>query len=454
MPSTVTVIGAGLSGSLLAIYLARRGFTVSVFERRPDMRTTEISAGRSINLALSARGIHALAKVGLDKLILDYAIPMRGRMIHPISGEAFFQPYGKNESEVIYSISRRELNVQLLNLAEKYPQVEITFDARCLGMNFETKRVIIQYGMAPPTEVAAQTVIGTDGSASAIRTEMLRQPRFNFSQEYLAHGYKELSIPADAKGEHPLEKNALHIWPRKNYMMIALPNLDGTFTCTLFLAFESSGADIGFDKLTDKAAVMAFFEENFPDAVPLMPDLTDEFFRNPTGTLLTVKCAPWNVKGSALLLGDAAHAIVPFYGQGMNCSFEDVELFDTLIEQESAAAANGVDWERIYTHFSRLRKADADAIADLAIENFIEMRDLTADPIFQRKRKLELLLETAYPDKFLSKYGMVTFFRIPYAQALERGRIQDQILMEICRDTDIEAIELPKVMDQLAHALV
>lgn len=424
--SSVVLIGAGLAGSLLAVYLARRGFKVDVYERRPDMRKTSISAGRSINLALSTRGIHALKEVGLYEDIMKIAIPMKGRVIHPQAGSLGFQPYSRDESEVINAVSRGELNMRLMDLAEANPGIRIFFQHRCTGMDFTSGDVYLTDETTNSSvTVRGATVIGTDGSASAIRLDMQKHGRFNFSQSYLEHAYKELTIPAGPGGAFRIEKHALHIWPRKTYMLIALPNLDGSFTCTLFYPLTGPHS---FETLHTPEKVAGFFREQFPDAVPHLPTLTHDFFANPTGSLLTVKCSPWSVGGRAALLGDAAHAIVPFFGQGMNCAFEDCTVLDQCI------GTYGTDWEVVFREYERLRKVNADAIADLAVENFYEMRDLVADPVFQLKKKIEHGLQERFPDRFLPKYSMVTFRRMPYSMALERGRIQEEILDELARN--------------------
>lgn len=419
----ITLIGAGLNGPLLALELAKRGFKVEIYERRPDMRRVRMSAGRSINLALSARSIHALTQANLWEGMRKIVIPMRGRMMHSIASEITFQPYGRNESEVINSISRAELNIALMNAAEEQG-VKIHFQKRCIGIDLKSSVLNLQDEKTGEEQaVSVSVVIGCDGSASAIRGEMLKRSRFNFSQQYLDYGYKELTIPAHLDGTHALEMNALHIWPRGNYMLIALPNVDGTFACILFLPFEG---DDSFEPLTTQAAVHEFFRSRFPDAVPLMPDLADNFFANPVGSMVTIKCSPWHGEGRALLLGDAAHAIVPFFGQGINCGFEDCTVLLQLLDQ------HGADWNTVFSQFERMRKENTDAIADLAIENFAEMRDRVGDRSFLLRKKVELALQGRYPQRFVPKYSMVTFLRVPYATALKRGQVQDQILTELC----------------------
>ncbi len=423
----ITLIGAGLNGPLLAILLMQRGLAVEIYERRPDMRRVRMSAGRSINLALSTRGIHALQQAGLWERMRNIIIPMKGRMMHSVARELTFQPYGKNETEVINSISRAELNIALINAAEEHGAT-IHFNRRCAGYELKAGAIRLrneETGEETTREIGV--VIGCDGSASAIRAEMFKLNRFNFSQQYLDYGYKELTIPAGAKGEHALETHALHIWPRGNHMLIALPNIDGTFACILFLPFE--GAD-SFAGLITSAQIKQFFESRFPDAVPLMPQLAENFFANPTGAMVTIKCSPWHVGGRSLLLGDAAHAIVPFFGQGINCGFEDCTRLAGLLDRY------GADWPRVFAEFETERKINTDAIADMAIENFVEMRDRVADPRFLFRKKVELALEAKYPQLFVPKYAMVTFHRIPYSVALARGVVQDRMLAELCESID------------------
>jgi kynurenine 3-monooxygenase len=426
-PDKITLIGAGLNGPLLAILFRQRGFAVEVYERRSDMRRVRSSAGRSINLALSTRGIYALQQAGLWEDMRNIIIPMKGRMMHSVAGELTFQPYGKNETEVINSISRAELNIALMNAAEKQGAT-IHFNQRCTGYDLKAGAIRVRNEVSGgETTHAASVVIGCDGSASAIRAEMLKAARFNFSQQYLDYGYKELTIPAGAEGKHLLETHALHIWPRGNLMLIALPNIDGTFACILFLPFE--GAE-GFDSLATKAQVVQFFESHFPDVISLMPRLAENYFENPTGAMVTVKCSPWHEEGRAMLLGDAAHAIVPFFGQGLNCGFEDCTCLMELLDR------HGPDWAHVFSEFESARKLNTDAIADMAIENFTEMRDRVADSRFLFRKKVELALEAKYPQLFVPKYAMVTFHRIPYSVAQTRGAIQDRMLSELCENID------------------
>jgi kynurenine 3-monooxygenase len=433
------IIGAGLSGSLLAIYLAKQGIEPDVYEARGDMRKEEAAAGRSINLALSNRGIAALKEVGLDKYMLAEAVPMFGRMIHAVDGSTKLLPYSGRSGEYINSVSRAGLNIALISEAEKHAGVQFIFNEKCIDFDCRSGAAKFESGKS----VKGDTLIATDGAGSAVRTAMLHGgvPRFDFSQKWLAHGYKELRIPPTATGDFQMEKNALHIWARRSFMMIALPNFDGSFTCTLFLAHKGEN---GFEQLTDEKSLMDFFQTNFADAISRMPTLTEDFFANPTGNLGTIKCFPWNAGGKSLLLGDSAHAVVPFYGQGMNASFEDCRILNQLIEQ------HGTDWETVFDEFTNERKPNTDAIAEMAEENFYEMRDAVADPIFQRKRELETRLEQTYADYF-SKYSMVTFREdLPYLVAKQKGNAQDNLLMEICAEIDdVNKIDLKQLLNKL-----
>lgn len=465
----VIIIGAGLSGSLMAIYLAKRGIEVEIYESRGDMRKEKMSAGRSINLALSNRGIAALKEVGLDEYMLAEAVPMNGRMIHDPQSNQKLLPYSGRKGEFINSVSRAGLNIALINEAEKYDGVKFFFNQKCVDFDTKTAEAIFENG----GKVKGDTLIATDGAGSAVRTAMLNGgvSRFNFSQSWLEHGYKELHIPSEipqpeikqnrlskwfdklkqlAKLDKKpqlstniptLEFNALHIWARGSFMMIALPNFDGSYTCTLFLAHEGENS---FAQLKDEKTLISFFEKNFPDAIPLMPTLVEDFFANPTGNLGTIKCFPWNIGGKSLLIGDAAHAVVPFYGQGMNASFEDCRILNELIEKHDA------DWEKVFNEFTEVRKPNTDAIADMAEENFYEMRDAVANPIFQRKRELETKLEQTFPDYF-SKYSMVTFREdLPYSLAKEKGNAQDKLLMELCENIEnVSELDLSEVFEKL-----
>lgn len=425
----ITIVGAGLVGSLLSIYLAKRGHKVSIYERRNDMRKEQMSAGRSINLALSDRGLLALEKVGLADTIKEISIPMHGRYIHNADGSHAYQPYGK-EGQFINSVSRATLNMKLMDLAEEHG-VHIIFNQKCSNVDWKNDTVTFEDGNAQQTTSNFQLLFGSDGAFSAARLQhQLHHNKFDYQQYYIDCAYKELTIAPTKDGGFALEKNALHIWPRKDYMMIALPNLDRTFTCTLFFPFEGEHS---FSNLDTKEKAAAFFERTFPDAVPLMPDYVNEFFHNPTSSLVTVKCFPWVRDDKFALIGDAAHAIVPFFGQGMNAGFEDCRILDELIE------TNGDDWAAILQQYQTLRKPDADAIADLAVGNFTEMRERTADPKFLLQKKIEAKLHSKYPDQWIPAYSQVTFSpHIRYSEALLRGQKQEAIMQGIMQHPDIE----------------
>ncbi|WP_225414005.1 FAD-dependent oxidoreductase [Stigmatella hybrida] len=443
---TVTLAGAGLVGSLLAMFLARRGFQVEVLERRADMRKEQGSAGRSINLAISARGLHALRQVGLEQEALRHAIPMRGRMIHPLSGELSLQPYGKDDSQHINSISRAWLNKSLMTHAEETNRVAIRFKQRIQHVDFDTGALsVLDEPSGTTREARTAVLLGTDGSGSAVRQEMMRLPGYHSAQEPLGHGYKELTIPAGQGGTFQMEKNALHIWPRGAFMLIALPNEDGSFTCTLFLPFEGPES---FASLDSPGKVQAFFEEQFPDAVPLLPELTHDFFHNPTGTMVTVKSAPWHVGGRALVLGDAAHAIVPFFGQGMNCGFEDCVVLDGCLARHQK-------WEDAFAEFFGLRKTNADAIADMAVENFTEMSSSTASARFLLEKQVEKALLNAFPGQFLSRYSLVSFSRAPYRLAYDAGTRAGGIVSELAEGLSrVEDVDMERAARLIQERLV
>lgn len=438
----IGIIGAGLVGSLLAIYLKKRGYAVSVYERRPDMRRKGYEGGRSINLALSNRGIRALHEVGMEDDLRKNAIPMHGRMMHSVEGELTYQAYGK-EGQYINSISRSGLNRVLMTEAERLG-VSFFFDHRVERVDLDTTTVTFAYPSASRTE-SFDYLIGADGAFSAVRGAMQLTDRFDFSQDYIEHGYKELTIPAGAAGRFPLEKNALHIWPRESYMLIALPNPDGSFTCTLFFPFQGNPS---FESLRTDTEVAQFFNTVFPDAAALIPDLMEDYRSNPTSSLVTMKCYPW-VRHHTLLLGDAAHAIVPFYGQGMNAGFEDCRVLNELLNQYED------DWQKTLPAFQQLRKPDADAIAQLALDNFVEMRDLVGDADFLLRKKIEAKLHALYPDRWIPLYAMVTFHdTIRYSEALRIGRQQKKIMDEVMiRDgiaTNWQDLDFSAIVDQLS----
>src|SRR6266487_2380361 len=430
MPTKFVLIGSGLAGGLLGAYLGRRGYDVDLYERRADPREGNIVGGRSINLAISTRGIHALEQLDIADEVLRHAIPMRGRMIHDKSGGLHFAPYDVDPNKHINSIGRAALNTTVIEAAQRYPNVRVHFNHRCTDVDLTEAVAYLKTSSVEAAVSAANSpqiikargdaVIGVDGAFSAVRQSMQRRLKdFDYDESYLAHGYKELTIPPAPDGAWRMEKEALHIWPRKSFMMIALPNPDGSFTCTLFWEFEGPRS---FATTKTDEDVCRFFDEEFPDAVPLMPTLLEDFRENPTGSLVTIRCAPWSYKDKVALIGDAAHAVVPFYGQGMNAAFEDCVVLDECLAEFPD------NRERAFAEYFVRRKENADALADLAIDNFIEMRDKTASKTFRAKKKLDHALEAALPGIYLPLYTMVTFTRMPYAKAAKRAQTQDALV--------------------------
>ena len=421
MASKFVLIGSGLAGGLLGAYLGRRGYDVHLYERRADPREGNIVGGRSINLALSTRGIHALEQIGIADKVLQHAIPMPGRMIHNKSGELHFSPYDVDPNKCINSIGRASLNTTVIEAAQRYPNVRVQFNHKCADVDLDSATAqLLNLSTSQMLSVSADSIIGVDGAFSAVRQSMQRKiDNFQYDESYLAHGYKELTIPPRPDGSWQMEKNALHIWPRKSFMMIALPNPDGSFTCTLFWEFEGPRS---FATTKTDEDVRRFFEEEFPDAVPLMPTLLEDFRDNPTGSLVTIRCAPWSYRDKIALVGDAAHAVVPFYGQGMNAAFEDCVVLDECLAEFPD------NRERALAEYCARRKENADALADLAIDNFIEMRDKTASRAFRAKKKLDHFLEAVLPGIYSPLYTMVTFTRTPYAEAARRAKHQDRIV--------------------------
>ena len=437
----VAVVGAGLVGSLHAILLAKKGMEVDVFERRPDLRKAEVIGGRSINLSLSNRGFKALEKAGIADEIRSIAIPMYGRKMHDLEGNLTFQPYGK-DGQAIYSVSRGVLNQKLMNLADDYENIHYRFNHKCLDIDLDKNTLHFEDTESrKELEYTYDHIFGTDGAFSSVRGRLQKTPMFNYSQDYLSHGYKELVIPANEDGTHRIDKNCLHIWPRGKFMLIALPNLDGSFTVTLFFPMKG---ETSFESIETKEDVMHFFNETFPDAVPLMPTLEDDYFDNPTSTLVTVRCSPWNYEDKVLLMGDAAHAIVPFYGQGMNSGFEDCSVFSEMFDQEPN------DMEKLFEDFGTQRIPDANGIADLALYNYIEMRDLAGDKNFLLRKKIERKFSDLHPDKWMPLYSQVTFSHIRYSEAMKAGDRQRKIMDEVM---EIEGIhdrwDEPVVMDKI-----
>ncbi len=426
MGEKIVLVGGGLAGSLMSIYLAKRGYEVHLYERRDDMRTGQYQGGRSINLALSTRGITALEKVGLVDEILSISIPMYGRMMHSVSGDLNYQAYGRDD-QAIYSVSRGELNIKLLQLADKYSNIHMYFNQKCVNINLDENIATFENEKGEKYDVKGDVFLATDGAFSALRDAMIRNPRHDFSQDYQSHGYKELEIVPGPNSTFQMEEKALHIWPRSSFMMIALPNPGGNFTCTLFLPYEG---EVSFEHLNNDEEVMEFFQTYFPDSISMMPKLLEDFRNNPIGHLSTMRTYPW-VKNRSALMGDAAHAIVPFYGQGMNCSFEDCVILDQCIEEI------GGDWNNILNEYQKSRKPNADAIADLAIQNFVEMRDLVGLPDFLHKKSIEKKLVDALPGEYRTQYERVTFSNDPYREALLAGEKNDKFIQHII-DNDLE----------------
>ncbi len=426
----INIIGAGLVGSLLSMYLAKRGYKVSIYEKRGDMRKAGYVGGRSINLALSHRGFNALNALGLEDEIRKVGIPMYGRVIHQINGDVQYQAYGK-EDEAIYSVSRGGLNKRLIELADQHENISIHFDERCFDVDVKNGIAHFEHNETKEIkEVKSDAILSADGAFSAARLALqTKTDRFEYSQHYIDHGYKELTIPAGPNGSFLIEKNALHIWPRSNYMLIALPNLDGSFTCTLFFPFEG---DPSFASLKTKEDVHAFFQKQFPDVLQMIPNLVDEYMENPTSSLVTVRSFPWSYSDKLCLMGDASHAIVPFFGQGMNAGFEDCFEFGKLLDK------HGENWEALFKEFEKSRKPNADAIADMALENFIEMRDKVADQKFLLRKKIEAKLNKKYPEHYVSKYSLVSFSTQPYRHALEMGYRQDALFEKVLAIPGIE----------------
>ena len=444
MRKKVTIAGAGLVGSLEAIYLAKRGFQVEVYERRPDMRKVELYAGRSINLALSARGWNALKAVGVDQDVEKMAIPMYKRVMHAVDGSLTDQQYGQ-DGEAIYSVSRGGLNQLLMNLAGEQENVNMHFNYKCIDVDLKSASATFEHNNGNQKNVDADMIIGADGAYSVIRSKMIKQDRFQYSQHYIEHGYKELTMPANSDGTHKLEVNALHIWPRGSYMLIALPNMDGSFTCTLFFPYEG---EYSFNSLQTEQQVYDFFKEVFPDTLDLIPNLVEEYFQNPTSSLAIMRCNPWTVDDKVLLIGDAAHATVPFYGQGMNAGFEGCFVLDQLMQK------HGEDWQACFDEYSKIRKPDGDGVQDLSMHNFIVMRDKTADPKFLLQKKIELHFSKKYPDKWLPLYSMVSFSTIRYSEAWKIGQQQEKLMQKVMDVPNIEGKWESDEVEQLMLSLI
>lgn len=431
MNKPVIIVGAGLVGSLLAILLGKKGYQVKLFERRPDMRKTKQYAGKSINLALSDRGIRGLKMAGVFDEVMKIAIPVYGRTIHNIDKSILFQPYSA-DGKCNYSVSRAEINFTLLDIAERLNNVSVHFNEKCVDVDFENTTVTFENAETKKISIeTAEIIFGADGAFSAVRLNMmLKNDRFQYQQYYIETGYKELIIPPDEKGNFQLSNHeSLHIWPRKEFMLMALPNPTGDFTCTLFMPFEGKNS---FEQFKSEKDVKTFFETYFSDAVPVMPTYLRDFFKNPTSSLVTVRCYPWVIRNVALI-GDAAHAITPFYGQGMNAGFEDAVILMELLEKHQ------YNWQSTLQEYQTLRKKDGDAIAQLALDNHIEMRDKTANPEFILQKKIEQWFYKLHPDKWIPLYDMVTYRPdIRYSEALQKGYYQDSIMKEALKLPDIQ----------------
>tara|TARA_B100000029_G_scaffold10085_2_gene11007 strand:+ start:999 stop:2363 length:1365 start_codon:yes stop_codon:yes gene_type:complete len=420
----IVIIGGGLVGPILSLFLAKRNYSSTIIESRNDIRLNEISNGRSINLAITERGLHALKQVGIKQSILNEAIPLRGRLIHNTDGKTTFQKYGQKKNQVIYSISRSKLNKILLSSSEETGKVKIFFNEQCLDADLISGKIKHKSKLNGKISIrSASHIFATDGSKSIIRKKMTGMNGFEEKVEILEHGYKELIIPPTYDGDYRLDSNMLHIWPREKFMLIALPNFDGSFTCTLFLPKKGP---ISFLSLKSGQNFLKFFKNVFPDLIPVMKDFENQFINKPTGNLYTINCQPWNIKDKFLLLGDAAHTIAPFFGQGINAAFEDCTIFDSLLKKYDN------EWEKVFSQLSQNRKPEMDAISEMAIENYYEMRNETMDPKFLIKKEVEFILERNFPNQFIPRYSMVVFNRIPYTICQKRSKIQEKILKKLC----------------------
>ena len=440
MKKNITIAGAGLVGSLCALYLRKRGFDVSIYERRDDLRLTEITAGKSINLALSVRGWTALKKVGAAENVEKIAIPMYKRVMHDTEGNLYDQAYG-NPGQAIYSVSRANLNLILMEMAEKNG-AKIHYNQKCLDVDFSSGDTTFEHTKTgEKTTVNSDLLIGADGAFSAVRSKMTRRNRQQYSQHFIEHGYKELLIPANEDGTHKLEKNALHIWPRGNFMLIALPNLDGSYTCTLFAPYEGEES---FEELNNNEDVKKYFKKIFPDFVPLIPDLCEQFFSNPTSSMAIMRTYPWHVDDKSILIGDAAHATVPFYGQGMNAGFEDCRILDELLDKHNN------NFKTCFKEYSQVRKPNGDGVQDLSMHNFIVMRDKTADTKFLLQKKIEQKFAQQYPEKWVPLYSMVSFSNIPYSEAWQVGMKQEKMMQNIMNISNInETWDSKEIMEKM-----
>jgi kynurenine 3-monooxygenase len=423
MEKKVIIIGAGLVGSLWAVYLSRAGYTVTIYERRSDIRKADISAGKSINLALSTRGWKALDAVGVGDDIRKIAIPMYGRTMHDTQGNLTYQPYGE-EGQAIYSVSRGGVNAKMMDIAEKHGKATIHYNEECTNVDLKKGVVYLKNSETEKkSQAKADLIFAADGAFSAVRyNAMQTSTRFNFSQKFIADCYREILLPADANGDSQLDKNSLHIWPRGRFMLIGLANEDGSFTCTLFMPFE--GEKNAFDNLDSKDKVNDFFQSTFPDFYKMMPNIADAWGDHPLSSLAIMRCEPWAI-GKTALMGDAAHATVPFYGQGMNSGFEDCTVLSDLMKKHNE------NWDLIFDEYNKTRKKDGDAVQDLSIHNYYVMRDHVADPKFLLQKKIEANFSKNHPEKWIPLYSQVSFSNIPYSEALQMGKKQDDIMKKV-----------------------
>ncbi len=444
MKRKATIVGAGLVGSLCSLYMIKRGYQVRVMEKRKDLRSEIITAGKSINLALSERGWTSLKKVGADKEVMKIAIPMYKRIMHDKKGNLTYQAYG-NEGQAIYSVSRAELNVLMMELAEKNGAV-LEFNQKCTDIDFNKKQAVFKNQISnKETTLTSDFFIGADGAFSAIRKQMVEKEKHKYKYHEIDHDYKELLIPAGKNGTYLLDKNALHIWPRGKFMLIALANLDGSFTCTLFAPKKGENS---FDGLNSKNEIENYFDSIFPDFASLVPDLYSQWVSNPTSSLGIIKTYPWHVEDSALLIGDAAHATVPFYGQGMNSGFEDCRILDSLLGE------NQDNLKVSFDSFSKIRKPNGDGLQDLSLHNFVVMRDKTTDPKFLLQKKIEKKFTNLYPERWIPLYSMVSFTNIPYSEAWEIGIKQENIMKSIMRMDNIESKwESDEIMQKMCNLM-
>ncbi|MCG8331611.1 MAG: FAD-dependent monooxygenase [Chitinophagales bacterium] len=443
---SATIVGAGLVGSLWSVYLAKAGYKVNIVEMRSDLREADISAGKSINLAFSERGWTAFKTVGIEKEIEDIALPMYGRTMHDLAGNLTYQPYGQ-EGQAIYSVSRAEINCRMMDVAEKYGDATIHFNEKCIGADLENGIVYCQNTQTGKrSEFKSDVVFAADGAFSAVRYRAMQKlDRFQYSQHYIEDGYREILLPANEDGSYKLSKTSLHIWPRGRFMLIALPNEDGSFTCTLFMPFENH--EYAFDKLKSKAHVEDFFKKIFPDFYELMPEIGTVWESHPLSSLAIVRCYPW-AHGKTVLMGDAAHATVPFYGQGMNSGFEDCSVLWILMQQYDE------DWPAVFEQYQRMRKPEGNAVQDLSLDNYYVMRDYVADPKFLLQKKFERRIQQLYPEKYIPLYSQVSFTNTPYSVAYENGKKQDVLIKKIMTEYDIEALFSEDKIDRLIHDLL